>query len=76
MTMTMIISDPVSIFEGGRLALRTSKIQNLYDKTYMDIQEHSKEVCRRPAAALEEKGQLCIRFSGRWFVRLMIRSGK
>ena len=44
MTMTMTISDPVSIFEGGRLALRTLKIQNLYDKTYMDIQEHSKEV--------------------------------
>ena len=74
--MTMTISDPVSIFEGGRLALRTSKIQNLYDKPYVDIQEHSKEVCHQPVAALEEKGQLCTRFSGRRFMRLMIRSGK
>jgi len=30
------------------------KIQNLFSQTYMDIHEHTREVCCRPATALAE----------------------
>ena len=43
-----------SILRDGRLKPGIYKIQNLYTRTYLDIHEHSREVCCRPAAALEE----------------------
>ena len=43
-----------SIFRDGQLRPGTYKIQNLYTQTSMDILEHSKEVCCRPATALGE----------------------
>ena len=49
------------IFEDGRLKPGSYKIQNLYTQTYMDIHEHSRELCCRSATALGE---------GRGLVRL------
>jgi hypothetical protein len=44
-----------SIFEDGTLKPGIYKIQNLYSQTYLDIHEHSKEVCCRPAKDLERR---------------------
>ena len=46
--------DPLSIFENGRLKPGVYEIQNLYSQTYLDIHEHSRETCCRPAQDLEE----------------------
>lgn len=35
----------LSIFKGGKLKPGIYEIQNLYSQTYMDIHEHSREVC-------------------------------
>ena len=43
-----------SIFKDGRLKPGIYKIQNLYSETYLDIHQHSKQVCCRPARDLEE----------------------
>jgi hypothetical protein len=51
---TTSASDPLSIFRGGKLKPGIYKIQNLYGQTYMDIHDHSKEVCCRSATSLEE----------------------
>jgi hypothetical protein len=51
-----------SIFGDGRLKPGIYKIQNLYSRTYMDIHEHSREVCCRPVTALEEGGGLVCPF--------------
>ena len=42
------------IFENGKLKPGIYKIQNLYTETYLDIHQHSKEVCCRPARDLED----------------------
>ena len=52
MTLTST-NDPISIFE---LKPGIYKIQNIIGQTYVDIQEYTRELCGRPAAALEEKG--------------------
>ena len=46
--------DPLSIFEDGRLRPGIYKIQNLYSQTFLDIHEHSRELCCRPATALAD----------------------
>ncbi|KAF9649755.1 hypothetical protein BDM02DRAFT_1746311 [Thelephora ganbajun] len=43
-----------SIFKDGKLKPGIYKIQNLHGQTYMDVHEHSRDVCCRPATALEE----------------------
>ena len=43
-----------SIFEGGRLKPGIYKIQNLYSQGYVDIYEHSREMCCRSAQDLGE----------------------
>ena len=54
---------PFNIFEDGRLRLGIYKIQNLYSRTYLDIHEHSREVCCRPAQNLEDgAGLVCLHF--------------
>ena len=46
-----------SSFERGRLKPGVYKIQNVYAETFVDIHEHSKELCCRPYRDLEpEKG--------------------
>jgi len=53
------------------------KIQNLLSQTYMDIHEHTREVCCRPATALAEgKGLVRPRCRSRLFVYLMVDSGE
>ena len=60
-TMTLSpTSDSVSIFKDGKLKQGIYKIQNLYSQTYMDIHEHTRDVCCRPATALGEgRGLVC-----------------
>lgn len=54
-TMTMSSTDDsLSIFE-YELRSGIYKIQNLPGQTYMDINEHSREVCCRPASILGER---------------------
>ena len=43
-----------TIFKDGKLKLGLYKIQNLVSKTYVDIHEHTMELCCRPASALEK----------------------
>jgi hypothetical protein len=50
----------IDIFENGKLKPGLYKIQNLVSKTYLDIHEHSMELCCRPASALEkDDGIVC-----------------
>ena len=56
---TMVVTstnDPASIFKDGKLKPGVYKIQNIVGQTYVDIREHSRELCGRPATVLEGKG--------------------
>ena len=44
--------DPMSIFAYGKLKAGTYKVQNLASETYLEILEHSRELCCRPATVL------------------------
>ena len=44
--------DPMSIFVDGNLIPGKYKIQNLRSQTYLEIQEHSRELCCRPDTVL------------------------
>ena len=56
-TMTVTsTSDPASIFKDGKLKPGVYKIQNIVGQTYVDIREHTRELCGRPATVLEGKG--------------------
>ena len=52
--------DPMSIFVDRKLKSGTYKVQNLASKTYLEVLEHSKELCCRPAAVLAPKDALVI----------------
>ena len=52
-----------SIFKGGKLRPGIYKIKNIRTKTYLDIHEHSKRVCCRPAQKLEDGEGLVRPFS-------------
>jgi len=45
-----------SIFKDGKLKPVIYKIQNIVSQTYVDIREHTRELCGRPATLLEGKG--------------------
>jgi len=51
-------ADSPRIFEDGMLRPGIYKIRNLRSETYLDIHQHSKEVCCRPARDLEDGGGL------------------
>ena len=56
---TMVLTstdDSVSILKDGKLKPGVYKIQNIVGQTYVDIREHSRELCGRPATVLEGKG--------------------
>lgn len=77
-TMTLNLkNESISIFQDGKLKPGIYKIQNIVGQTYVDIQEHTRELCGRPATALEGKGLVgfCPRLA-RIFVILIIFSGK
>ena len=45
-----------SVFKDGRIKPGVYKIQNIVSQTYVDIREHSRELCGRPTTVLEGKG--------------------
>ena len=53
-------SDSLSIFKDGKLKPGIYKIQNIQSGTYLDVEVYTRELCCRPANALDE---------GRGFVR-------
>ena len=56
-TMTLTsTNDYASIFKDGKLKPGVYKIQNIVSQTYVDIREHTRELCCRPAAVLEGNG--------------------
>jgi hypothetical protein len=69
-------SNSVSILNDGRIKPGIYKIQNIFSQTYLEIWEHSKELCCRPAAALEDGKGLVSSDSCRPPPQLMIFSGK
>lgn len=54
-------SDPMSIFVDGKLKSGVYKVQNLASQTYLEVLDHSKELCCRIAAVLTPKDALVIR---------------
>ena len=54
MATTSVDNPPSIFFKNGQLKPGIYKIQNVYAQTYMDIHDHSKDVCCRPATALAE----------------------
>jgi hypothetical protein len=63
LTMTLTSTDnSTSIFEDGRLKPGTYKVQNIYARTYLDVVEHSRRMCCRPAQDLEEGGGIVRRY--------------
>jgi len=55
MTLTST-NDSVSIFKDGKLKPGIYKIRNIRGQTYVDIREHTRELCGRPATVLEGNG--------------------
>jgi len=47
--------DPMSIFANGKLKQGTYKVQNLASHTYLEILEHSRELCCRPDKVLSQQ---------------------
>lgn len=55
LTMTFTsTSDSSSIFKGGRLKPGIYKIQSLYNEAFLDVEEHSREICCRPSQDLRD----------------------
>ena len=52
MTLTST-SGYTSIFKDGKLKPGIYKIKNIVSQTYVDIREHTRELCCRPATVLE-----------------------
>jgi len=76
MALNSTTSDSLSIFKDGKLKPGIYKIQNLRAQTYMDVHEHLREVCCRPATALEEGRGFVRPFFSLLSVYLMIGSGR
>jgi len=56
-TMTLTsANDFASIFKDGKLKPGIYMIQNVVSQTYVDMREHSRELCCRPDTRLEGKG--------------------
>jgi hypothetical protein len=66
-----------SIFREGKLKPGVYKIQNVVGQTYVDVREHSKQLCGRPATLLEGKGLVgsCSHFTQKTVVTVVF-SGK
>ena len=47
-------NDTSPILKGGKLKWGIYKMQNILTRTYLDIEEHSRKLCSRPAQNLEE----------------------
>ena len=66
----------MSILDGGRIKPGIYKIQNIQSQTYLEIRESAKELCCRPAAALEDGKGLVSSHPPGFLLRLMTFSGK
>ena len=55
-------SNPPFITKDGKIEPGIYKIQNLYAGTYLDIHQHSKQMCCRPARDLEDGAGLVCRY--------------
>ena len=55
------MNDSASIFEDGKLKPGIYKIQNIFGQTYVDIREHTRELCCRPPTLLDGKGLVGLR---------------
>ncbi|KAF9781772.1 hypothetical protein BJ322DRAFT_1161694 [Thelephora terrestris] len=75
MTLTAEKDSP-SMFEDGKLKPGIYKIQNIVGQTYVDIRDHSQELCCRPASALEGQGLWEIVPSGPGYTIRRIEPGK
>jgi len=53
--LTFPSDDPMSIFMNGKLKPGAYGVQNLASQTYLEILEHSRELCCRPAGVLTPK---------------------
>ena len=60
MTVTST-NDSVSIFKDEKLKPGIYRIQNIVGQTYVDIREHTRELCGRPTTVLEGKGPVSSR---------------
>ena len=70
-------SDLFSLFRDGKLKTGIYKIQNIRSDTYLDIHQHSNEVCCRPARELDEgRGLVRPYLPCAQFTYLMVGSGK
>jgi len=66
-----------SLFQGEKLKTGIYKIQNIRSDTYLDIHQHSNEVCCRPARELDEgRGLWEITNLGVGYAVRMIEPGK
>ena len=48
------MADLVSIFKDGKLKPGIYKIQNIVGQTYLEVRDHSKQLCCRSATALKD----------------------
>ena len=67
-----------SIFNNEKLKPGIYKIQNIVSQTYVDIREHTKELCCRPVTLLDGKGLVGSRphFTHKFVAVMAIFSGK
>ena len=54
------MDDSVSAFKDGKFKPGIYMIQNIVSQTYVDMREHSRELCCRPDTLLEGTGLVCI----------------
>ncbi|KAF9648165.1 hypothetical protein BDM02DRAFT_3187334 [Thelephora ganbajun] len=69
-------NNSISIFKDGKLKPGIYKIQNIVSQTYVDIREHTRELCGRPATLLEGGGLWEILPSGSGYTIGRLEPGK
>lgn len=52
--------DPMSIFAGGKLKPGKYKVQNLASQTFLEVLDHSRNLCCRPDGVLPPLGGLVV----------------
>ena len=61
------MDDSISVFEDGKLKPGIYKIQNIVGQTYLEVRDHSKQLCCRSATTLKD-GNGLVRSCLIWFV--------
>jgi hypothetical protein len=61
-----------SILQDGKIRPGTYKIKNIVSQTYVDIKDHVRELCGRPASALESsRGQVSLQYMLCWVPKIV-----